>query len=77
MPRVDGLEALADLRAAEPDLGIVVLSGFEQHRMEPKALALGADRYLEKAAGMEEVRAAVRGVAAARRGARALAGAVL
>jgi diguanylate cyclase (GGDEF)-like protein len=75
MPRVDGLEALADLRAAAPDLGIVVLSGFEEHRMAAKALALGADRYLEKASGMEEVRASVRAVAADRRGARALAGA--
>jgi CheY-like chemotaxis protein len=75
MPRVDGLEALADLRAAAPDLGIVVLSGFEEHRMAAKALALGADRYMEKASGMEEVRASVRAVAADRRGARALAGA--
>jgi diguanylate cyclase (GGDEF)-like protein len=73
MPRVDGLEALADLRAAAPDLGIVVLSGFEEHRMAAKALALGADRYLEKAAGMDVVRATVRAVAADRRGARSLA----
>ena len=63
MPRVDGLEALADLRAAAPDLGIVVLSGFEEHRMAAKALALGADRYVEKAAGMEDVRTTVRAVA--------------
>jgi DNA-binding NarL/FixJ family response regulator len=74
MPRVDGLEALADLRAAAPELGIVVLSGFEEERMGAKALALGADRYVEKAVGMEEVRSAVRAVAAARRDA-ALAGA--
>jgi DNA-binding NarL/FixJ family response regulator len=73
MPKVDGLEALADLRAAEPDLGIVVLSGFEEHRMAAKAIALGADRYLEKASGMDEVRSTVRSVAAARRGARLLA----
>ena len=73
MPRVDGLEALADLRAAAPDLGIVVLSGFEECRMAPKALALGADRYLEKAAGMEDVRATVRAVHADRRGPRQLA----
>ena len=76
MPRVDGLEALADLRAAAPELGIVVLSGFEERRMAAKALALGADRYVEKAAGMEVVRSSVRAVAAARRGARALAEAV-
>jgi DNA-binding NarL/FixJ family response regulator len=69
MPRVDGLEALADLRAADPRVGIVVLSGFDPERMEAKALALGADRYLAKAAGMGEVRAAVRAVHALRRGA--------
>ena len=33
MPRVDGLEALAELRADDPALGIVVLSGFEPTRM--------------------------------------------
>ncbi len=76
MPRVDGLEALADLRAALPDLGIVVLSGFEEQRMAAKALALGADRYVEKAAGMEDVRTAVRAVHAARRVPRSLAGAL-
>ena len=72
MPRVDGLEALAELRADDPGLGIVVLSGFEPTRMAAKALALGADRYLEKAAGMEDVRATVRAVAAGRRGPGAL-----
>ncbi|MGI8779529.1 MAG: EAL domain-containing protein [Solirubrobacteraceae bacterium] len=77
MPRVDGLEALADLRAADPDLGIVVLSGFEPQRMAANALALGADRYLEKAAGMEDVRATVRAVAAGRRVTRSLAEATL
>ena len=76
MPRVDGLEALADLRAAALDVGVVVLSGFEEHRMAAKALALGADRYLEKAAGMEDVRATVRAVHADRRGPRQLAGAL-
>ena len=44
--------------------------------MAAKALALGADRYLEKAAGMEDVRTAVRAVHAARRAPRSLAGAL-
>jgi len=67
MPDVDGLEAVAALRAADPAVGIVVLSGFEQARMEAQALALGADRYLEKRAGMAEVRRAVADVVSARR----------
>jgi DNA-binding response OmpR family regulator len=36
--------------------------------MEAQALALGADRYVEKAAAMHEVAATVRDVMAARRG---------
>lgn len=67
MPDVDGLEAIAALRAADHGLGIIVLSGFEQARMEAQALALGADRYLEKRAGMAEVRRTVAEVAAERR----------
>jgi len=67
MPRVDGLSALAELRAAGGDVGVVVLSGCEPGATASKALALGADRYLEKSAGMEQVGAAVRAVAAERR----------
>ena len=65
MPRVGGLEALAELRAADPELGVVVWSGSDEREMVAQALALGADRYVEKSAGMEHVRAAVRAVAAA------------
>jgi EAL domain-containing protein (putative c-di-GMP-specific phosphodiesterase class I)/ActR/RegA family two-component response regulator len=68
MPRVDGLEALAELRANDPDIAIVVLSGFEARHMEAQVLALGADRYVAKRAGMRDVRAVIRDVVAARRG---------
>ena len=66
MPGVDGMEAGAALRAADHGLGIVVLSGFEQARMGHPAVALGADRYLEKSEGMAAVRATVADVASAR-----------
>ena len=69
MPRVDGLQALAALRAAGPDVGVIVLSGSDCDATAPQALALGADRYLEKSAGMEPVRTAVHAVAAERRAA--------
>jgi diguanylate cyclase (GGDEF)-like protein len=69
MPGVDGLEAIPALRRALPGLGILVLSGFARARMEAEALALGADRYLEKAAGLAAMRTAVREVGAARRAA--------
>jgi DNA-binding NarL/FixJ family response regulator len=66
MPGVDGLEALPPLRAAAPGLAIVVLSGYERERMEARTLALGADRYLEKHASLEQVRLTVHQVAAER-----------
>jgi DNA-binding NarL/FixJ family response regulator len=68
MPHVDGLEALTALRAADAEVGVIVLSGFDGNRMAPEALALGADRYVEKAAGMQHVRVAVQAVAAERQG---------
>ena len=72
MPNVDGLEALAELRAADAEIGVVVLSGFDARRMEAQALALGADRYVEKTAAMQQIATAVREVMAARRGPRSL-----
>ena len=70
MPHSNGLQALVALRAGAPDLGIVVFSGFDRERMAAKALALGADSYLEKSRGTEELREAVRSAATSRRTAR-------
>ena len=49
-----------------------MLSGFDARRMEAQALALGADRYVEKTAPMQEVARVVRDVVAERRGPRPL-----
>ena len=76
MPNVDGLEALADVRAGDADLAVIVLSGFDARRMEAQALALGADRYVEKATPMQEIAGIVRAVVTARRGPRPLLEAV-
>jgi DNA-binding NarL/FixJ family response regulator len=70
MPRVDGLEAIRILRAWRADLGIVVLSGFEQERMRAQATALGADRYVEKRSPISQLRTAIHEVAQSRRGPR-------
>ena len=67
MPGMDGLEALPEIRRIAPDAGIVVFSGFAADRMSATALALGADRYLEKGEPLDVVRATVREAAAARR----------
>ena len=66
MPRSDGLQALPPLRAAAPELGIVVLSGFDRKQLGVRSLALGADRYLEKTCGLPELLAAVRTTATGR-----------
>ena len=48
MPELDGLEALPRIREVSPETRVVVLSGFEEARMGPMALAQGAVAYLEK-----------------------------
>ncbi len=59
MPGMDGLEAIGRLRERAPRAGIIVLSGFPAERLGVAALALGADRYLEKNEPAEAIRAAV------------------
>jgi DNA-binding NarL/FixJ family response regulator len=63
MPNVDGLEALAGIRAAGDRVAVVVLSGLDARRMEGQALALGADHYVEKAVSMDRIAAVVRAAA--------------
>lgn len=48
MPRVGGLEALPEIRAAAPEAQVVVLTGLPRHDNEPAARAAGAVGYLEK-----------------------------
>jgi DNA-binding NarL/FixJ family response regulator len=56
MPRLDGLEAIGRLRIADPDVAIVVLSGFGSTRLAPAARRLGADSYIEKGRPLAEIR---------------------
>lgn len=55
MPVMDGLEALPQIRASCPDSTIVVMSGFGATQMTERALARGADGYLQKGAPLSEV----------------------
>jgi PAS domain S-box-containing protein len=48
MPRMDGLQALPLILDAAPGTRVVVLSGFDQHRMQETVLAAGAACYVEK-----------------------------
>ncbi|HEU5037532.1 MAG TPA: hybrid sensor histidine kinase/response regulator [Nocardioides sp.] len=55
MPVMDGLEALPHIREELPDAAIVVMSGFGAGEMTDKALARGADGYLQKGAPLTTV----------------------
>lgn len=55
MPVMDGLEAIPEVKRRRPDCKIVILSGFEEELLAKKAIALGADAYLEKGAAMKEL----------------------
>ena len=61
MPRMDGLEAAAEIRRALPEAGIIVFSAFSADRMADRAVLAGADVYLEKKGGPEEVTIQVAG----------------
>jgi DNA-binding NarL/FixJ family response regulator len=49
MPGRDGIELLRELRAADPSVGVVVLTGWLVEEDRERALAHGASAYLVKA----------------------------
>ena len=63
MPGIGGLDALPELRALAPDARVIVLSSFTADEMEGRAMAAGADRYLDKRASFARIREVVREVA--------------
>ena len=68
MPDMDGLQAIPQIRENDPDVAIIVLSGFSADRMSGKALERGADGYVEKGTPIQELRDATRTAVAQRRG---------
>jgi DNA-binding NarL/FixJ family response regulator len=68
MPDMDGLEAIPEIRKDDPDVVIIVLSGFSADRLGPPALERGADGYVEKGTPIRELREVTRMAVAARRG---------
>ncbi|MFG1948664.1 response regulator [Nonomuraea sp. NPDC048826] len=63
MPRLDGLAAAAELRAAVPEVAIVMLTTFDEDEYVARALAIGAAGFLLKAADPRELIMGVRAVA--------------
>ena len=66
MPNVDGLAAIARIRAAHPQARVVVLTTYPGDARVKNALALGALAYLLKTATREEILQALRGAARGR-----------
>ena len=62
MPVMDGLEALPSIRDLVPAAKIIVLSGFGAGQMSRRALAMGADGYLQKGMSLHRILDYVRGV---------------
>ncbi|MBK5306262.1 MAG: response regulator [Frankiaceae bacterium] len=55
MPVMDGLQAIPEIQRLSPRTKIVILSGFDETRMRPVAMELGATAYLEKGEAMNEI----------------------
>ncbi|MEK8026698.1 MAG: hypothetical protein RLY78_105 [Pseudomonadota bacterium] len=60
MPDQSGVDALAAIRAREPDLPILILSGFPESHYATHLLKQGASGYLNKECDPEEIVRAVR-----------------
>ncbi|MDF9717499.1 hybrid sensor histidine kinase/response regulator [Nocardioides sp. ChNu-153] len=63
MPRMDGIEALPQLRRASPGARIVAMSAFGAAHMANRAVAAGADGYVEKGTSLHSILTYVRELA--------------
>ena len=60
LPDIDGLEVIRQVRAAGSDLPIIVLSSRDSESAKVEALDLGADDYVTKPFGIDELLARIR-----------------
>ena len=59
MPGMDGLEVLRHLRAFDPELGVIMVSGAGDEETRQTALTLGAADFLRKPMHLQEVERSV------------------
>ena len=71
LPRRDGLEVLSELRAALPELKVIILSAFDDRERVYRAICNGASGYLLKTADPDDI---ISGVREVMQGAAALSG---
>ena len=67
MPRMTGMEAIAEIKKSSPDTRVVVLTVHKDEEYILSALRAGADGYVLKDAGREELLTAVKNVLAGKR----------
>ncbi len=60
MPKLNGLEALQQIKQAKPNLPVLMLTGYEAIDVASQAMNLGANNYLTKPIHEEKVLAQVR-----------------
>lgn len=59
MPRMDGLEALRRIKAAKPEMAVILLTAYIDLRDAVEAIKTGAQDYLEKPVDLDELVVAV------------------
>jgi DNA-binding NarL/FixJ family response regulator len=69
MPDMNGFEAIPEIRSREPEVAIIILSGFPADRMAGKAQERGADGYVEKGTSIAKLREVTRDAVAGRKAA--------
>ena len=67
MPKMTGMEAIAEIKKSSPDTRVVVLTVHKDEEYVLSALRAGADGYVLKDAGHEELVTAVKNVLAGKR----------
>jgi DNA-binding NarL/FixJ family response regulator len=67
MPEGNGLDLIAPIRARRPDLKILIVTMFVDKALAEASLQAGADGFVPKDAGIEELQAAIVEVMAGRR----------
>ena len=67
MPGQSGIDVMANIRAHNPDLPILILSGFPEQHYAVNLLRQGASSYLNKECDPEEILAAVRALSLGKR----------
>src|SRR3989304_2065768 len=62
MPKLDGIGATRQIKAFRPDIGVIVLTAYEQDSYVLGAIEAGASAYLLKTRSISEIIGAVRAV---------------